>query len=247
MNKDYLLQIRNLSIEIPGKTLISNISLKVKQWEIISIIWANWSGKTTFLKTILGINKNFSWTIDKNYKNIWYMPQNINLDKTIPLKVSEFFKIYNNVSISKINDFLEKFNSLHLLEKNINSLSWWELQKILIINSILEDPEILLLDEPTNNIDIEAEELFYKLVDDIKNNFPKISIIMVSHNMKLVYHHSTNIIALHWKFHCHWTIKDLRKSRDFSKYFGNYTAYFEHYHKTSIQTEKLKEIKGMFN
>jgi ABC-type Mn2+/Zn2+ transport system ATPase subunit len=89
----------------------------------------------------------------------------------------------------------------------------------LIINSILEDPELLLLDEPTNNIDIEAEELFYKLVDDIKNIFPGISIIMVSHNMKLVYHHSSTIIALHGKFHCHGSIKDLRKSPDFAKYF----------------------------
>jgi ABC-type Mn2+/Zn2+ transport system ATPase subunit len=51
------------------------------------------------------------------------MPQNINLDKTIPLKVSEFFKIYNKVNDTKIKEFLDKFGASNLLEKNINSLS----------------------------------------------------------------------------------------------------------------------------
>lgn len=246
MNKDIILKLNNLSIQIEWKILLSNLTLAVKKWEILSIIWANWSWKTTFLKTILWLNKAFIWNIDRNYKKVWYMPQNLNLDKTIPLKVNEFFKIYNKVDNSKIKEFLDKFNASNLLEKNINSLSWGELQKVLIINSILEEPELLLLDEPTNNIDIEAEELFYKLVDDIKNNFPNLAIIMVSHNMKLVYHHSTNIIALHWKFHCHGTIKDLKKDDNFSAYFWNYTAYFEHYHKTAIEADKLKNLKKMF-
>lgn len=246
MSKSIILKINNLSLEIWWKILLKNLSLEVKKWEIISVIWANGSGKTTFLKTILGLNKASLWTIEKHYRQIWYMPQNINLDKTIPLKVSEFFKIYNKVDNTKIKEFLDKFWASNLREKNINSLSWWELQKVLIINSILEEPELLLLDEPTNNIDIEAEELFYKLVDDIKNLFPGISIIMVSHNMKLVYHHSSTIIALHWKFHCHGSIKDLKKDENFSRYFWNYTAYFEHYHKTGIEAEKLKDLKKMF-
>ncbi|MDD5213164.1 MAG: ATP-binding cassette domain-containing protein [Candidatus Gracilibacteria bacterium] len=246
MNKTIILKINNLSLEIGGKILLKNLSLEVKKGEIISVIGANGSGKTSFLKTILGLNKSFEGSLEKNYKNIGYMPQNINLDKTIPLKVSEFFKIYNKVNDTKIKEFLDKFGASNLNEKNINSLSGGELQKVLIINSILEEPELLLLDEPTNNIDIEAEELFYKLVDDIKTIFPGISIIMVSHNMKLVYHHSSTIIALHGKFHCHGTIKDLKKDENFSRYFGNYTAYFEHYHKTSIETEKLKDLKKMF-
>lgn len=248
MNKK-ILEIKNLSISFDwGKTyILKDISFSVFSWEVLSIIWVNWAWKSTLLKTIAKINKKYYWEIIRNYDNLSYVPQKIDIDKTFPIKVYEFIRIYNpHTSFffwkkrgqfnEKIKDYLSKFWAIDLYDKQIWNLSWWEFQKMLIVSALISDPDLLLLDEPTAWIDIIWEENFYKNIADIKKIFPKISIILVSHNLNLVYKNSDNVVCLHKdNFCCHGTPKKISELDEVKKIFWKFTAPYSHHpHKKDL-------------
>jgi len=228
----YILEFKDVWISFDNnKTFVlKDVNFSVFKWEILSIIWLNWTGKTTLLKIIAWIYKNYFWEIIKNYKKISYVPQKINLDKTFPIKVYEFIRLYNwNVSSNLIKIFLKKFNSVDLFDRNINTLSWWEFQKVMIISALISKPDLILFDEPTSWIDVLWEEFFYELVSDVKNLFPYISIILVSHNLNLVYKNSDKVLCLHKdNFCCHWTPSEIIDNLDARNIIWNYLLPYKH-------------------
>ena len=231
MNKE-ILKLRNINLSYDNnKTyVLKNISFSVLPWEVLSIIWLNWSWKSSLLKIISRLHKQSSGKIIRNYKKLSYVPQKINLENSFPILTSEFIRIYNEESkIKDINDLLAKFNSKNLLNKRVDKLSGWELQKILIISSLLGNPDLILLDEPTAWIDIVWEEIFYEIIKEVKEIFPKISIILVSHNIHLVYKNSDKVICLHDNnFCCHWTPLEVWTNKAVKKIFWDYILPYEH-------------------
>lgn len=228
MNK--ILDLKNISVQFWEKKVLNNISFIIEKWDIVSLIWKNGTWKSTLIKTIVNINKNYSWEIIKNYNKIWYVPQNLTFDQTVPLTVIEFLEIYNIKNVNKINDLFQKFNSTSLINKQVSKLSGWELQKVLIINSLLCEPEFLILDEPTAGIDVIWEEIFYGIIQDIQKNFPEIAILMVSHNMKMVYSHSTKVICLHDHCYCTGTPEEIKDTQWFWNIFGDLVIPYKHTH-----------------
>ncbi len=225
---NFVLKLENISKKINNSFILKDISFSLKKWDILSIIWKNWSWKSTLLKIIAWIYKEDSWYIYKNYKKLSYVPQKLEMDDTIPIKVKEFIKIYNkSIPYDSIFSYLEKFNAWYLLDKHLFNLSWWELQKVLIVSSIISNPDLILFDEPTSWIDIIWEDLFYKNIYDIKKEFPNISIILVSHNIKLVYKNSDYVVCLHKdNYCCHWKPSDI--SWNIKDIFWDFLAPYEH-------------------
>jgi zinc transport system ATP-binding protein len=231
MNKE-ILKLENISMSFDNEKtyVLKNISFSVDFWEILSIIWINGSGKSTILKIIASIHKSTSWKITRNYKALSYVPQKIDIDLTFPIQVKEFIKIYNpKTNDEKIKNYLKKFKSEYLFLKNIWKLSGWEFQKVLIISALISNPDLILLDEPTTGIDIIWEEKFYEIITEVKKLFPKISIILVSHNINLVYKSSSKVICLHENnFCCHWTPNEVKENKTMQKLFGEYLSLYQH-------------------
>ena len=227
-----LLDIQNIFISYDKKKsyILRDISFSLWEGEVLSIIWKNGTGKSSLLKAIAGVQKISSWNIKKNTKKIAYVPQKLQLEKDVPLSVKEFFRIFNSkVDSKKMWELLSFFSTEKLLTQNIHTLSGGEFQKILIINALLSDPDVLLLDEPTSGIDVVWEELFYKIISDIKKIFPKMSIILVSHNLSLVYKNSSRVICLHENnFCCHGTPTEMQENIDVQNIFGEYLRPYEH-------------------
>lgn len=227
-----ILELKNVCVSYDNnKTFVLNdISFEVEKWQTLSIIWLNWSWKSTLLKTIAWIQKLSSWKIKKENIKISYVPQKVDIDKSFPINVVEFINIFNkNIEKEKIISYFEKFNSKYLIDKNISNLSWWEFQKMLIISSIVNNPDLILLDEPTSWIDIIWEEIFYEIINDLKKLFPDISLIIVSHNIHLVYKYSQKVICLHENnFCCHGTPWEIKNNDSIKKIFWEYIAPYEH-------------------
>ena len=227
-----LLEVSKLHISYDaGKSFIlKDISFSLQEWEILSIIGKNGTWKSSLLKAIAGVENIFSGNIHKNTQKLSYIPQKIYLEKSFPLKVWEFFHIFNdNFSEDELETLIQSFQIERLSHRNIHTLSGWEFQKILIINSLLSNPELLLMDEPTAGIDIIWEEQFYKNIADIRKMFPKIAIILVSHNLNLVYKNSSRVICLHDNnLCCHGSPAEILKNEDVNKVFGKYLRPYEH-------------------
>lgn len=232
MNKT-LLELKDISLSYnyAKKPLLQNMSLHASEWEILSIIGKNGTGKSSLLKIIVWIETWFSWKLKKYTQKLAYVPQKIHLEKSFPLAVEEFFAIFHDhISQTKLKQLLVLFSMQDFLSQNIHTLSWGEFQKILIINALLSEPELLVLDEPTTGIDAAWEEQFYQNINEIKQNFPKLAIIMVSHNLHLVYKNSSRIICLHENgVCCHGTPDELTNNPDITKIFGKHVTSFTHH------------------
>lgn len=227
-----ILSLQNISLSYDNKKtyVLKDISFSVVWWEILSIIWLNGSGKSSLLKIISWVQKQTSWNVVRNYKNISYVPQKINLEDSFPILVKEFIGIYNqDVDIQNVEKLLSKFHAQELIHKRVDRLSSWQLQKVLIVSALLSSPDIILLDEPTAGIDIIWEEIFYEMIKDVKNHFPNISIVLVSHNIKLVYKNSDKVICLHENnFCCHGTPTEISTNPIIQSLFWEYTLPYQH-------------------
>lgn len=232
MNKQKLLEIKNLALSYDKwkNFILKDFNFSVFKGETISIIWKNGAWKSSLLKSIIWLKKPFSWEIKKFSKKIAYVPQKLELDKTFPLTCEEFIKIYNEkVEKNELNKFFEIFSIKNFENRNINSLSWWEFQKVLIINSLISKPDLVLLDEPTSGIDVIWEDIFYKNIAEIKKIYPEITIIIVSHNLNLVYKNSDRIICLHENnFCCHWNVCEIKENSEIQKIFWDFIWEYKH-------------------
>lgn len=231
MNNE-ILRLENISLSYDGwKTyVLKDISFWLFSWEILSIIWVNGTWKTSLLKVIAWILQPTFGKIVKGFNKLSYVPQKINLDDSFPILVEEYINIYNEkISINEIKNILNKFNSEYLLWKKISKLSWGELQKVLIVTALLSKPDLMLLDEPTAWIDIIGEEIFYKLIKEVKEYFPELSIVLVSHNIHLVYKNSQKVICLHENnFCCHGTPAEIWSNPVIKNIFWEYTLPYKH-------------------
>ncbi len=227
-----LLDLQNISISYDNKKsfILRDISFSLQEWEILSIIGKNGTWKSSLLKAIAGIQKIHAGNIIHHTQKISYIPQKLELDKSFPLVVNEFFHIFNaNLSAQSITQYLKLFDIVKLQKRNIHDLSWGEFQKVLILNALLSNPDVLLLDEPTSWIDVIWEELFYKNITEIKKTFPDLAIILVSHNLSLVYKNSSRVICLHEdNFCCHGTPQELSNNSDIKNIFWEYLRPYEH-------------------
>jgi zinc transport system ATP-binding protein len=190
-----LLKVRNLSVELNGEKIISNLSFELKRGQIITILGPNGAGKTTLLRALLGIipyKGKIKW---KRGIKIGYVPQRVPFVKDFPISVKEFLKLKSKdeneiKEIIKIVGFDEK-----ILNKNISELSSGQYQRILFAWSLLGNPDVILLDEPTSGIDIVGERTIYQILKKLKDE-KKISAILVTHDLSVVFKYSDYCICL---------------------------------------------------
>lgn len=228
-----LLEVKNISLSYDTKknSLLKELSFSLSEWQVLSIIGRNGTGKSSLLKIIAGIESRYTWDIIKHTKKISYVPQKLELEKSFPLTVKEFLDIFNNtINKDALQRIKKLFNVENFFWKNISDLSWGEFQKVLICNALLSEPELLILDEPTTWIDVISEEQFYEIINETKKLFPKLAIILVSHNLHLVYKNSSHVICLHENnFCCHGTPAEISKNPDINNIFGKYLSPYEHH------------------
>ena len=181
-----MLEINDLSISIDDRYLIRNLNLVLNKGDKLAIIGEEGNGKSTLLKTILGIcdYANISGTINYKNKRIGYLEQSINNND---LNNSVYDFLFNNDSdyYNKINDLYKNLDIIKLndsiLKQKINTLSGGEKVKISILKLILNNYDILLLDEPTNDLDIGSLKWLEKFINSTLK-----PIIYVSHDETLL-------------------------------------------------------------
>src|SRR5262249_27780236 len=91
-----------------------------------------------------------------------------------------------------------------LLDRPLAQLSGGQLQRVLIAFSLLTKPELLLLDEPTAGVDTPGEETFYELIANIQRRH-HLTVILVSHDLSMVYKHAAHVYALNGVICCEGT------------------------------------------
>lgn len=218
MNK--ILEISNLTVGYDGKpAVLKDVSLTVLQNDFLGIIGPNGGGKTTLLKTILGLLKpdmgNFTFYRDGrriNYRlNMGYLPQINQIDKKFPISVHDvvlsgltikrkFRPSYTEEEKTRVREVISQMGLKEYQNKPIGELSGGQLQRALLGRAIVDRPEILILDEPNSYVDKRFETDFYKLLEEINLTT---AIILVSHDVGTILSMVKNIACVNEGLHYH--------------------------------------------
>lgn len=210
MEQDKVLSLQGLTMSYGGKNVLNGIDLEVYRGQIIGYIGPNGAGKSTTLKIMLGLVEGYKGTVeilgqdiaagDHTYKRkIGYVPENAEIyDNLTAFEyitfMGELYGMDKGVAEEKAQQMMKEFELEDVLDSRISSFSKGMRQKVLIISSLLHDPDILFLDEPLNGLDANSvmiiKEILSLLADQGK------TIFYSSHIMDVVEKISNRIVLL---------------------------------------------------
>jgi zinc transport system ATP-binding protein len=216
---NYVVEINNLSVQYNNISVLSNINLSVAENDFLAIIGPNGGGKSTLIKTILGIIKPqlgtiriFGQTPEKCNVPIGYVPQFSSFSRDFPIKVIDvvmtgrltgkisLFHRYTDMDNKVVENLMEKLDIIHLKNRQIGQLSGGQLQKVLIARALATEPKLLLLDEPTASVDNDSKTEIYEFLK-VVNQFT--TIILVTHDIAAISSYIKNIACLNKELYYH--------------------------------------------
>ena len=217
-----LIQANKLYVNRHSKDILKDVSLEVKNNDFITIVGPNGAGKSILLECLMGTFIPNSGSI-KRKKNIsmGYIPQNFNLEKSMPISVKRFLNLNKKFLQVNLDRAIEETGILSILDSNLATLSGGELQKVLLARSLLSNPELLILDEPAQNLDIKSQLNFYNLLNEIFEN-RNLSILMVSHDLHMVMASTRKVICLFNHICCSGEPQKVAKDPEFINLFNAY-------------------------
>lgn len=207
-----VIEVKNLKYKFDDFVALYNVSFKIYRGDIIAIIGPNGSGKTTLLKNLIGIYKPTAGEIKIKGKNprsvlkdIGYVPQRFDFDKTIPITVKEFMSLERcnkfSHSCKNINKALWEVGLKKVEDMQLGALSSGQLQRVMIARVLLHEKDILIFDEPSTGIDMSGEQTIYDLIEKI-NKEKNTTCIIVSHELNVVNKYAKQVVCLNKKMVC---------------------------------------------
>ena len=195
-----IINVDNLSLELDGKSIFSNISFSVEEGKTLGILCPNNGGKTTLIKTLSGIMYSSSGKVDvnnvilskKNYRDYIIQISTILDDidnQFLCNKVSEELRYplenlgYGDLDIKyTIDEISNLFDINILLGKNINRLTNLEKVQVLIVASIIHKPKVLFLDDILRFFNNSEKDKILKIFNIINSQL-NISIIYTTSDL----------------------------------------------------------------
>lgn len=204
-----LIELKQINKYYDQKHAVKNISLNIEKQEIVAVLGSNGAGKSTTIKMICGLLKPTSGDLhifgktyekDSNYirKHIGYMPEEsaTYLDVSVMeylLFFSRLLDIKDDEAKRTINKYADLLD-IHAEKMQLGELSKGMRRKVLIIRSLLNDPDLLIYDEPASGLDPQTSQIILDTLLKLKSKGK--TIIFSSHNLEHVRKISDRIIII---------------------------------------------------
>lgn len=237
-NQSTILTVENLGVKFGEHEVLKDLNFFVQNGDILALVGPNGSGKSVLFRALMDLvpySGKIKWA---EGLKINYVPQKFYVDIELPLSVGEFMG-FKSKSRSKITEALkavgltENHNEHHtknyILNRRLGWLSGGQIQRVLIAWAILDNPDVLLFDEPTSGVDVGGEETIYNLLKKIKEE-RSLTIILISHDLNIVYKYANNVICLNKKMICYGQPNEVLDPSALAKLYGGETAFYKHEH-----------------
>ncbi len=228
--------VNNLKIGYRNRVIAENINFVLEENDFVIVIGPNGGGKTTLVKTILGIIPPLEGTVEvlgcsvhhvcPHRKRIGYVPQMGRVRGNLPatlldVVLSGLFPYMHRISFIGKDErelAIKMIKELGLYEKRnepFSSLSGGQQKRGLVARALMGHPDALIFDEPTSGVDIAAASEFRKLIIELHRE-KGIPILLVTHDINPYLDHLTKIIII-GRGECRVGQLELLKDEDFLK------------------------------
>lgn len=230
------LEVSQLFVNYDRTPVLWDISLEVPQGKLVGILGPNGSGKTTFIKTVLGLLKPISGYVSflgqplsSIRQKIAYVPQKETVDWDFPITVSDLvlmgrygqlglFRWPRKADRAAAERCLEMVGMSAFANRQISQLSGGQQQRVFIARALLQDADIYFMDEPFAGIDIATESVIIALLKElIKKNK---TVFVVHHDLNTVESYFDWIIMLNMRLVASGEVSDIFNAENLQAAYG---------------------------
>ncbi len=192
------LQFRNVTLGYDRHPAVHHLSGEVIAGALLAIVGPNGAGKSTLFRGIVGILKPLAGTIltgDLDVRDIAYLPQTVDIDRSFPISVFDFVGtgLWRKVGVlggigrearQKIERALMAVGLSGFENRAIGTLSGGQMQRMLFARVLLQDARLIVLDEPFNAVDAKTSADLLALVK--RWHAERRTVLAALHDMDLV-------------------------------------------------------------
>ena len=200
----------NLTLGYDSRVIVKNLNFSVNKGDYLCIVGETGSGKSTLMKTILGLHSPMFGRVctgdGVKQNEIGYLPQQTDVQKDFPASVKEivlsgcqgrcgFRPFYSREEKALALSSMQKMKIEHLSTRCYRELSGGQQQRVLLARALCATRKILLLDEPVSGLDPKVTNEMYHLIRDL-NREDGITIIMISHDISAAIEYASHILHI---------------------------------------------------
>ncbi len=204
-----LITIRDLSLGYGNRILTEGMDMQVDSGEYVCVIGENGAGKSTFIRTLLGLQSPLKGkiTFGEGLKKtqVGYLPQQTVVQRDFPATVEEIVlsgcqgskglrPFYNSREKEEAKRNMERMNISEFAKRSYRKLSGGQQQRVLLARALCASSRLLVLDEPVAGLDPKATEDMYALIKGL--NDEGVTIIMISHDISAALTFASHILHM---------------------------------------------------
>jgi len=203
-----LITLKHVTVGYHQQPLLPPFDLAVAPGEFWGVVGPNGSGKTTIVRTMLGLLRPVDGEIEfgaRKRPRFGYVPQRAQVDLTFPLTAFEVALMGrygligagrrpSRTDVERAHAALADVGVSDLAGRPIHQLSGGQRQRVLIARALAAEPEILILDEPTTGLDLPSERSMLDLVASFTKR--QIAVVMVSHQLGAVIDYAQDLLLV---------------------------------------------------
>ncbi|MEM6310508.1 MAG: metal ABC transporter ATP-binding protein [Pseudomonadota bacterium] len=229
-----LIDAVDLTVAYGGQTVLQGVGLSIDAGEIVTIVGPNGSGKSSLLRALLGAVELKSGNVSrKPGLRIGYVPQKLEIDRTLPLTVTRFMNLPRRSPPALLREALDQAGVADLGDRQMSALSGGQFQRVLLARALLTRPHILMLDEATQGLDQPGSAAFYQRIAKVRAEMG-CAVLMVSHELHVVMAASDRVICLNGHVCCQGAPEQVASAPEYRALFGTGTegalALYRHDH-----------------
>ncbi|MFF3962764.1 metal ABC transporter ATP-binding protein [Streptomyces griseorubiginosus] len=180
-----VISLRSVRADLGSRPVLRGIDLTVERGEVVALLGANGSGKSTAIRTIIGQVPTAAGEIElfgtprgrfRDWARIGYVPQRTTAAGGVPATVTEIvssgrlsrarFGMLRRADHEAVRRALEMVGMADRAKDSVDALSGGQHQRVLIARALAAEPELLIMDEPMAGVDLASQEVLARTLEE---------------------------------------------------------------------------------